>query len=136
MRKLHEIAADLKNRLGDTFPTFRFSTAENSPQLLNEIRAVSDAKLPAVIAVIGSGEIIDSARHQVLKITLVMIDRFVAGSDERALSAWEGLQTLMDLFPADVSEINGVRYIPQQFYAASGDPKYACFAFELEAHQC
>ena len=135
MRKLDEIAGDIRTRLGTNFPTIRFSTAETSPQLINEIKAMSESRLPAVVAVLGSGEILDNARHQSLKITLVLIDRFVAGSDDKAVSAWINLQTLMDLFPADVTEINGVFYIPRQFYAASGDPKYSCFAFELEAHQ-
>lgn len=135
MRNLQEIAEDIRSLLAETFRTIRFSTAEMTPQLLSEIKAMNESRLPAVVIVFGSGQIVENARKQMLKLTLVLIDRFVAGSDERAISAWTSLQTLMNLFPADVTEMNGVFYLPVQFYNASGDPKYACFAFEVEAHQ-
>jgi len=135
MRTLDEIAGDIKARIADEFPTVRFSTAGNSPQLINEIKAMSEAKLPAVVIVIDAGEVTDSKRKEVLNITLVLIDRFIAGSDERALSVWRNLARLRTLFPPDVTEINNVYYLPNRFYTAAGDPRYASFALELEAHQ-
>ena len=135
MRGLHEIAADIRSWIAGEFPTVRFSTAGNSPQLINEIKAMSEAKLPAVVIVIDAGEVTESARKEVLNITLVLIDRFVAGSDDRALSVWRSLTLLRTLFPPDVTAINDVYYLQKTFYTASGDPRYACFALELEAHQ-
>ena len=135
MRTLAEIANDIRTAVGAAGFTVRFSTAESSPQLLGELRAMAESRLPAVVIVISDGEFTDSVRKQALTVTLVLIDRFTAGSDERAVSAWKAVQRMMAVFPADVTERNGVFYLPRRFYAASGDPKYTCFAFEIEAHQ-
>ena len=135
MRDLADIAGDIRDRLAGNFSTVRFSTAESSPQLLNELRAISENRLPAIVIVIDSGSLSENRLKESLKITLVLIDRFVAGSDDKALSVWRSLAKLRAAFPPVAVEINGVHYLPSQFYAASGDPKYACFALELEAVQ-
>lgn len=135
MRNLQEIAEDVRAHLAETFRTIRFSSAGTTAQLLAEVDAVNESSLPAVVILIDRGQVVDHARKQQLKLKLVLVGRFAAGSDERAISAWASLQALMNLFPADVTEMNGVFYLPVQFCSTGGDPDCACFTFELEAHQ-
>ena len=135
MRSLSEILSDVRERVSRKFSTVRISTMEVSGQLLLELKALNESRLPAVVVILNSGQDTDNVRKEVLSLTLVLIDRFVAGSDEKALSALNSLQRLRDLFPRDVTTLNGVHYCPVRFYACSTDPKYACFAFEIEAQQ-
>ena len=47
MRKLNEIAADLRDLLGTKFQTVRISAMQNSGQLIQEIKAVNPENFPA-----------------------------------------------------------------------------------------
>ncbi len=135
MRKLHEMATDIRNRLRPVFPVVRFSTAASPAQMLNELKAIGAGKLPAIAAVIDQGKLTDSNCVRDDRVTLLLIDRFHAGSDDKALSAWKSLEDLFRLFPADAMELEGVEYLPVRFYAVQADPGFACFAYELVARQ-
>ena len=135
MRTLQNIAQDVADRCRTRFQTVRLSSVQSSPQLLNELRAMNDSLLPAVVVIMDSGQLTEFCRRQEVKITLVLVDRFVAGSDERTLSGLTQLQRLMDLFPAVATPMNNVQYCPASFYVATADPKYICWAFELQAIQ-
>lgn len=135
MRKLHEMAADIRSLLETKFQAVRLSTAAASPQLINELRAIGTGKLPAVAVIVDQGFLTTSNRVRDDRITLVLIDRFRAGSDEKTLSALAALEELFALFPADVTTVEGVHYLPVRFYSAGVDPAFVCFAYELTARQ-
>lgn len=124
---------DIRDLLAPKFPTVRLSTATLVPQLVNELTAIGADKLPAVVVIIDQGNLIQSNYVRDDRVTLVLIDRFRAGSDDKALSALEAVEKLFALFPADVTTIEDVNYLPQRFYSAGVDPNFVCLAYELTA---
>ena len=135
MRKLNEIAGDLRDLIGTKFQTVRISALQTSDQLLKEIRAINPEKLPGVIIVFDSLNFEGMAMTNTGRVTLVLIDQFRSGSDERALSLFQAGSSLMTLFPADGKEINGVWYYPQDCVSATPDSQYAALAVGLEVKQ-
>ena len=135
MRKLNEIAGDLRTLLLTKFQTVRISALQTSDQLLNEIRAINPEKLPGVIIGFNNLKFDGSSMTNTLKLKLILVDQFRAGSDERALSVFQAANNLLELFPADGREINGVWYYPADCIAASPDAQYAALEIGLEIKQ-
>ena len=135
MRKLNEIAGDLRDLIGTKFQTVRISALQTSDQLLKEIKAINPEKLPGVIIAFDSLKFEGMNMTNTGRVTLVLIDQFRSGSDERALSLFQAGSSLMTLFPADGKEINGVYYYPLDCVAASPDSQYAALAVGLEVKQ-
>ena len=135
MRKLNEIAADLRDLLGTKFQTVRISAMQNSGQLIKEIKAINPEKLPGVIVAFESLEFNGTSMTNTERIKLVLVDQFRAAADQRALSVFQAAGSLLELFPADGREINGVWYYPADCTAASPDPQFAVLAVGLEVKQ-
>ena len=135
MRKLNEIATDLRSVLTEYFRTVRISAVQTSDQLLKEIRAINPEKLPGVIIVFNSLNFEGKNMTNTGRVTLILIDQFRSGSDERALSLLQSGSGLMTLFPADGKEINGVWYYPLDCVSATPDSQYAALAIGLEVKQ-
>ena len=135
MRKLNEIVTDLKNLLTPDFQTVRISALQTSDQLLKEIQTINPDKLPGVIIVFDSLEFDGAAFTNTAQFTLILIDRFKAGSDDRALSVQNAAGTLMRLFPAEGREINCVWYYPDDCVTASPDPQTTAVAVGISAKQ-
>ena len=135
MRKLNEIASDLRGVLTEYFRMVRISSLQNNEQLLKEIKAINPEKLPGVIIVFDSLKFDGTAMTNTAKVKLVLIDQFRSGSDERALSLFQAGSGLMTLFPADGKEINGVWYYPLDCVSATPDSQYAALAVGLEVKQ-
>ena len=135
MRKLNEIAADMRDLLLTKFQTVRISALQSSGQLLSEIQAVNPDRLPGVIIVPDSLKFNGDGMTCTLNMKLILVDQFHAGSDERALSVFHAGSNLLELFPADGREINGVWYYPVDCVASSPDSQYAALAIGLEIKQ-
>ena len=101
MRKLNEIAADLRDLLGTKFQTVRISAMQNSGQLIKEIKAINPEKLPGVIVAFESLEFNGTSMTNTERIKLVLVDQFRAAADQRSLSVFQAAGSLLDLFPAD-----------------------------------
>ena len=112
MRKLNEIAADLRDLLGTKFQTVRISAMQNSIQLIQEIKAINPEKLPGVIVAFEMLKFNGASMTNTERIKLVLVDQFRAAADQRALSVFQAAGSLLDLFPACGREINGVWYYP------------------------
>ena len=135
MRKLNEIAADLRDLLGTKFQTVRISAMQNSDQLIKEIKAINPEKLPGVIIAFESLKFNGTGMTNTERIKLVLVDQFRAAADQRALSVFQTAGSLLDLFPADGREINGVYYYPLDCVAASPDSQFAALSVGLEIKQ-
>lgn len=135
MRKLNEIAGDLQDLLIIHFQTVRISALQNSDQLVGEILTINPEKLPGVIIGFHDLKFNGPGMTNTLKMKLVLVDQFRAGSAERALSVFQAASGLIELFPADGREINGVWYYPDECVAVSPDAQYAALAFGLEIKQ-
>ncbi len=135
MRKLNEIAGDLRDLLIIHFQTVRISALQNSDQLVGEIQTINPEKLPGVIIGFDKLKFNGPDMTSTLKMKLVLVDQFRAGSGERTLSVFQAASGLIELFPADGREINGVWYYPAECAAISPDAQYAALAFGLEVKQ-
>ena len=135
MRKLNEICADVRDLLLTKFQTVRISALQTSDQLLREIKAINPDKLPGVIVVFDSWNFDGMSMTNTAHLTLVLVDQFRAGSDDRALSAFEAASDLAALFPPDGKEINGTYFYPTDCVAASPDSGYAVIAAGIEIKQ-
>ncbi len=135
MRKLNEIAGDLQTMLGDHFRTVRISALQTSDQLLKEIRAINPEKLPGVIVVFDSLNFDGMSMTNTAHLTLVLVDQFRAGSDERAMSVFKAASELAALFPPEGMEVNGTYYYPADCVASGTDSDYAVIAVGIEIKQ-
>lgn len=135
MRTLYEIADDIRQHIAGVFPSIRFSTAAESAQLLREIEAISINNLPAVIITLHEAEYTQNNRVREPKLSLVLIDRFVAGSDQRAESAWRATENLAATFPAEGIILNNVVYLPERLVSSALDEQYISFTLHLRLQQ-
>ncbi len=135
MRKLNEIAGDLRTLLGDHFRTVRISALQTSDQLLKEIKAINPEKLPGVIVVFDSLNFDGMSMTNTAHLTLVLVDQFRAGSDERAMSVFKAASELAALFPPEGMEVNGTYYYPADCVASGTDSDYAVIAVGIEIKQ-
>lgn len=135
MRKLNEIAGDLRELLSSDFQTVRISALQEPGQLLGEIRAINPEKLPGVIIGFDNLKFNGPDMTSTLKLKLILVDQFRAGSDERALSVFQAASLLLEIFPADGREINGVWYYPADCADCSPDAQYAALAIGIEIKQ-
>ena len=135
MRKLHEICDDVRDLLLMKFQTVRISALQTSDQLLSEIRAINPDKLPGVIIVFDGWNFDGMSMTNTAHLTLVLVDRFRAGSDERALSVFQAGSDLVGLFPPDGMELNGTYFYPVDCQAASPDSGFAVLAVGIEVKQ-
>lgn len=134
MRKLNEIAGDLQTMLGDHFQTVRISALQTSDQLLREIRAINPERLPGVIVVFDSWNF-EPEMTNTAHLTLVLVDQFRAGSDERAMSVFQAASDLAALFPPEGKEVNGTYYYPADCVASGIDSDHAVIAVGIEVKQ-
>ena len=135
MRKLNEIAGDLRDLLSSEFQTVRISVSQNHEQRLEEIRAINPDKLPGVIVALDNLKFNGPGMTSALAVNLILVDQFRAGSDDRALSVFQAGAALIELFPADGREINGVWYYPVGCIASSPDAQYAALEIGIEIKQ-
>ena len=135
MRKLNEIATDLRDVLVEYFRTVRISALQSGEQLLREIKTISPEKLPGVIIAFDSLKYQGMSMTVVGRVKLILVDQFRADSEQRTLSALQAGSVLAALFPADGREINGVYYYPLDCVSATPDSQYAALAVGLEVKQ-
>ena len=135
MRKLNEIASDLRTLLAPEFQTVRISSLQSGDQLLREIKAINPEKLPGVIIVFDSLNFEGMAMTNTAHLTLVLVDQFRAGSDERAMSVFKAASDLAALFPPDGKEINGTYFYPADCVASGIDSDHAVIAVGIEIKQ-
>lgn len=131
MTTLPAIASALKSELEDHFATVRISAVQTREQFLRELKAVNPDKLPGVIIVFDDFVNNDSTGVGEYRFTLAVIARFTAGSDERALAAFNAAAALMELFPWDGRELGGAFIVPTDCAAASPDAQYAALALGI-----
>ena len=135
MRKLNEICMDLKELLAEHFATVRVTSAQVSEQFLLELKVINPAKLPAVVIVFEQSSFSSENTIRELRLSLVLINAFIAGNEERTLSVFEAYEKLLGIFTPDGLTHNDVFYLPAECYAASADKNFACLALTLIVKQ-
>lgn len=137
MRKLDEIASDLKAVLAEKFRTVRVTAVQNYDQLMLEIGAVSPERMPAVIIAFERYDLTDENTIRELKVSLVLIDRYRAAAEDRALSALAAADTLLELFPPEGRNLGegSVFAIPEDCTVVGQDKNWLCFDLGLTLKQ-
>ena len=135
MVSLSEIAEELQGELGNVFQTTRVSSLQNEEQFLRELKSLNPDKLPGVIIVFDSLGFLSDQGIGESGFTLVMVDRFVAGSDGRALSVLRAGANLLALFPPGGRMLGGVFVHPVQCLPCSPDPQFAALALSINCKQ-
>lgn len=135
MSRLDEIAEALRIDLDEVYPTVRVTAVQTPEQFIQEIRAINPDRLPGVVIVFDSFNSAAKEGSEEYRFTLVLIDRFVAGSGERARSVFKAGADLIDRFPRLGRKIGGAFIVPTDIIAASPDPNYAALALGIRALQ-
>lgn len=124
------IAKALREELAEVFQTVRISAVQTADQFLQELKAIHPDKLPAAVIVFDNMASPASGIRED-HFTVIAVDRFVAGSDDRALSILETGAKLLEIFPADGRELGGVFVHPVDCVTASPDGQLAALAVGL-----
>lgn len=135
MGKLHEIAEALRMELVGHFQTVRISSVQTPEQFTKELKALNPEKLPGVVIVFDNLSFISEEAVEECRFTLVVVDKFIAGSDERALSVFRAGADLLELFPSDGRCIGDVFVHPIDCVAASPDAQFAALALGINCKQ-
>ena len=135
MLKLNEIASELRALLLPEFLTVRISAGRDSGQVGFELQSMHPDRLPGVIVAFDRFGMTDGGVVRESRFSLILVDRFIAGNEAKALSLFEGCERLCGLFPPHGRERRGVTFFPAGCTAAEGGGEYACMIFEVLAKQ-
>ena len=131
MRPLPDLINALREYLAQRFAAVRISSLQTGDQLLSEIKAINPDKLPGVIIVFDRLDFSDESLTADVDLTLVLVDRFRAGSDDKALSLFQATATLLDMFPADGLDLGGFWISPVDCASGGIDSAYAALALGI-----
>lgn len=138
MRKLSEIYGDICTLIKADFPLVRCSSARTPEQMIREVQIIGRESLPAVILFLDEVRFLKQKPPvREMNVTLMLVDRFYAGSEEQTLSAWEHCEKLYDYFPSEGIHRNGVFYLPESVYVSGDSPEHdnSLFFFRLLLQQ-
>lgn len=135
MQTVKDCAAELAALLGEKFRTVRISALANPEQFLNEIRTINPANLPGVIIVYDGGTFSNENTLRTERMTLVVLDRFRGGSDDRALELLAHVDAVLELIPPDGVELNGVHITPEDCNSCSNVADFAALAIGIVCRQ-
>jgi len=135
MPRIDELAEALRADLTEIYPTVRVSAVQTPDQFLREVRAINPDRLPGVIIVFDSFSGNSGEGIEEYHFTLVVVDRFVAGSNERAFSVFKAGADLLDRFPRDGRSLGGAFITPADITAASCDDNFAALALGIVCKQ-
>lgn len=133
--KLHEIAQELRELLGEHFRTVRVTAIQNVDQFLAEVAAINPDKLPGVLIVFDNFQFVATGTIREDRITLVLLDRFRKDSDDRALGLFEEAEKLLELFPPEGWTLGDVFVRPEDCIASSPKADFAALALGLIVSQ-
>lgn len=131
--RLKNVVALIASRL-EIF-NVRISSLQNTAQLLSELRAIKDDKLPAVIICFTGLDFNEETMCAEAHLSLVLVDRFHADSDDRAMKLFDKADVLMEYFPLLGKEYGEAFVTPEDMQAASVDPNYAAIVLGLRVQQ-
>ncbi|MBR4253916.1 MAG: hypothetical protein IKQ16_02385 [Lentisphaeria bacterium] len=113
----------------------RISAMQSGVQFLAELKAISPDALPCVIIVFDGLDFNPETVCAEARISLVLVDRFRADSDDRAKKLYEQAADLMAYFPLLGREIGEAFITPEDVRAVSVDPMYAAIVLGLRVQQ-
>ena len=131
MQSVSAIMDKVKARITG-FKTVRVTAVQTQEQLLKEIGSINPDNLPAALVVYDRFAMSEASTIRDLQITVVVVDRFRAAAEDKALSAFAAFDALLDLFPPSGTDLGGAFALPLDGAAASVDPAFVCLALGLQ----
>ena len=113
----------------------RISAMQSGAQFLAELKAISPDALPCVIIVFDGVDFNPETMCAEARISLVLVDRFRADSDDRAKKLYEQAANLMSNFPLLGRELGEAFVTPEDVRSASIDPMFAAIVLGLRVQQ-
>ena len=135
MQTVKQTAEKLSALLAQKFATVRVSALSNPEQFLHEIRAINPSNLPGVIIVYDGGSFSDENTMRTERMTLIVLDRFRSGSDDRALELLANVDKVLELIPPDGVALDGVYVTPEDCNSCSNVADFAALAIGIVVRQ-
>lgn len=135
MRKLEDIAEDLKTILTEKVRSVHFIPGKTLPEDSEgngDLRALGGGSLPAAILLPEEGGYRNGNAVRTQKIRLLLVDSFTAGGDSRASSVWSLAEQVRSLFPDSGRMIQDVFYLPVSAGPAAGVSFAGHAVYEIE----
>ena len=133
MRTIEQIADDLRLLLAETYPLVRLSAAGGEAQFQEELRRLRPDRLPGVIIAFDRAAFIAENTLRECHLAVVLIDRFRADSEARAL--FQAAETLFGLFPPAGRMLNDGFCLPGECRAVATDGAFFRLKLELTIQQ-
>ena len=113
----------------------RISAMQSGAQFLAEVKAISQDALPVVIIAFDGIDFNPETMCAEARISLVLVDRFRADSDDRARALYKQEADLMAMFPLLGREFDEAFITPEDVRSACIDPMYAAIVLGLRVQQ-
>lgn len=133
--RLDNLVAMIEEDLKGSYANVRVSSMQNAGQFLAELKAINPDKLPAVIIVFDGIDFNGETVCAETRLSIILVDRFRADSDARAMALFTEAANLMACFPLLGREIGEAFITPEDVQAASVDPMFAAIVLGLRVQQ-
>ena len=130
--ELAQVMETFRQELSTHYRTVRIAAVQTPEQMLREIKAINPDRLPGVILVLDQVQHLSPTGVTEIQVSAVIIDRFTADSDSRAIGVLRAADTLLTLYPPTGRNFgNGAWVFPTDAVAATPDSQYAAIAVGL-----
>lgn len=114
----------------------RLSIADGYDKFLAEITDMS--KFPAVVIVAGHGSYSEGLLNREPVFGVIVVSKLAGSQEQRTIDALDNFETVAALFPGSLGSgtvIDGVTFLPGDYYQAALPDNRAAFVLELRAIQ-
>lgn len=129
---LAQVMETFRTELSAHYQSVRITTVQTQEQMLREIRAINPDRLPGVILVLDLVQHLSPAGITEIQVSAVLVDRYTADSDARALGVMRAADTLLALYPPSGRQFGADAWVcSTDAVAATPDSHYAAIAVGL-----
>lgn len=129
---LAQVMDTFRQELSSHYQSVRITTVQTPEQMLREIKAINPDRLPGVILVLDLVQHLSPAGITEIQVSAVLVDRFTADSDARAIGVMRAADTLLTLYPPGGRHFGEDAWVhTTDAVAATPDPQYAAIAVGL-----
>ena len=133
---LAKIMEAVQQELSSQYRSVRITTVQTPEQLFREIKSINPDRLPGVILILDQVQNLSPAGITEVQVSAVIVDRFTADSDSRAVNVLRAADTLLTLYPPAGRQFGADAWVcPTDAVAATPDPQYAAIAVGLTVKQ-
>lgn len=135
MQTIEQIADELRSLLAATWPAVCLSAAGSDTQFQQELRQFRREQLPGVIIAFDRTAFTTENTLRECRMTAVLIDRFQAGSENRARALFQAAETLFQIFPPGGRMLGDGFCLPGECRTLATDGDFFRLTLALTIHQ-